>query len=216
MRNFIIVGHRAVTDSKFSLNDLPSSGGRMDILARCINSAFVISHGIRKEVEVAVLLLGPEEPPKSVRFVGAELKYLNPDERSTGALIRNALVKHSAMKTDSNLDQPKTSGSFKDEINSSPGVFISSTDLKELLKFYSGKSRIVYLIESAPNISVTKIGVDGEDLTFILSDDKNFTDTEEKLIRKYSNAEFSLGPEILHSEHCITIVHNILDLQNKA
>ena len=216
MRNFIIVGHRAVTDSNFSLNDLPGSGGRMDILARCINAAFVLSHGIRKDVEVAVLLLGPEEPPKSVRFVGAVLKYLNPDERSTGALIRNALVKHSAMKTNSNPEQPITSGTFKDEIKSSPGVYISSTDLKGLLKFYSGKSQIVYLLESAPNISETKIGVDDEDLTFILSDDKDLTEDEEKMIRKYSKAEFSVGPEILHSEHCITIVHNILDLQNKA
>ena len=89
MRNFIVVGHRAVTSPTISLNDLPGTGGRMDILTRCINAAFCISHDIRKNVEVTIVLLGPEDPPKTIRFVGSELKYLNPDERSTGALVRN-------------------------------------------------------------------------------------------------------------------------------
>ena len=111
-RNFIIIGHRAVTDPNFTLNDLPGSSGRLDILARCINSAFFLSHDIRRDVEVALVLLGPDDPPKTIRLIGDELKYLNPDERSTGALIRNALVvfsakdKHRLMRKTKDLREP--------------------------------------------------------------------------------------------------------------
>lgn len=37
---FIIVGHKAATSGEFLLNDMPGSAGRIDILARCIHSAF--------------------------------------------------------------------------------------------------------------------------------------------------------------------------------
>ncbi|WP_455392808.1 tRNA (pseudouridine(54)-N(1))-methyltransferase TrmY [[Eubacterium] cellulosolvens] len=217
MRNFIIVGHRALTDPNFSLNDLPGTGGRMDILARCINSAFVLSHGIRTEVEVAVVLLGPENPPKTVRFVGTELKYLNPDERSTGALIRNALVKHSAAKSGHAHQEslrPKATQSTNEpsnEIQASPGVYISNSGLHEILDHYSQRSRIIYLIESAPDISETAVQTNEDNLTFILSDHKNFTDDEDQLIRGYSKAEVSIGPAVLHTEHCIVLIHNYLD-----
>ena len=92
-----------MTTPQFTLNDLSGSGGRMDILARAINAAFFLSHDIRRDVEVAIVLLGPEDPPKTIRFLGSELKYLNPSERSTGGLIRNAIIKHTAGKTESNI-----------------------------------------------------------------------------------------------------------------
>ena len=220
MRNFIIVGHRAVTDSNFSLNDLPGSGGRMDILARCINAAFHLSHNIRHEVEVAILLLGPEKPPKTIRFIGSELKYLNPDERSTGALIRNALIKQSTSNSESNIDRslkkvttPQSDGFPGLELRSSPGVYISNIGLSELIEYYSAKSSIIYLKETESDIhhSGTDIIEDDNELTFILSDHMDFTADEEKLIREHSKLEFSIGPEILHTDHCIILVHNFLD-----
>ncbi len=211
MRNFIIVGHRAVTDSKFSLNDLPSSGGRMDIIARCISAAFLISHGMRKDIEAAVVLLGPGDPPKTVRFIGSELKYLNPDERSTSALVRNAIVKHSVVRPEPNYEQPESSDAMPNEIESSPGVYISGNGLPALLDHYSAKSTLVYLKESAADISKTKIATTNGNLTFVLSDDKDFTTDEEKLIKEYSQAEVSIGPEIIHTDHCIILVHNFLD-----
>lgn len=211
MRNFIIVGHRAVTDSKFSLNDLPGGGGRMDIIARCISAAFLLSHGMRKDIEAAVVLLGPGDPPKTVRFIGSELKYLNPDERSTSALIRNAIVKHSMAKPEPDSEPTESSDALPNEINSSPGIYISGNGLPALLDHYSAKSTLVYLKESATDISKTKIATVDGNLTFVLSDDKDFTADEEKLINDYSKAEVSIGPEIIHTDHCIILVHNFLD-----
>ena len=47
MKTFIIKGNKAKTTPDFLLKDLPGSGGRMDILCRCLTSALLVSHGIR-------------------------------------------------------------------------------------------------------------------------------------------------------------------------
>ncbi|MDD3070206.1 MAG: tRNA (pseudouridine(54)-N(1))-methyltransferase TrmY, partial [Methanoculleus horonobensis] len=58
MKRFAVVGHLAVTSGTFSLNDLPGSGGRMDVLCRSVNSAFFLSHDLRRDVECYLVLCG--------------------------------------------------------------------------------------------------------------------------------------------------------------
>jgi len=91
MRQFIIVGHKAATLGAFSLDDMPCSAGRIGTLARCVTTAFVTSFDIRRDTQVRLILLGEPDPPKTIRFEGSEVKHLNPDERSAGALIKKAL-----------------------------------------------------------------------------------------------------------------------------
>ncbi|MCK4613579.1 MAG: tRNA (pseudouridine(54)-N(1))-methyltransferase TrmY, partial [Thermoplasmata archaeon] len=55
-RIFVVVGHRVRTDAKFNLNDLCGSTGRLDILLRAINSAFLLSNGLRRDVELYLVL----------------------------------------------------------------------------------------------------------------------------------------------------------------
>ncbi|MDD1765365.1 MAG: tRNA (pseudouridine(54)-N(1))-methyltransferase TrmY, partial [Methanomassiliicoccales archaeon] len=130
MRRYIVIGHRATTSGSFKLDDLCGGAGRLDILLRCINSAFFLSHTIRKDVEVFLVLRGQPSPPKTLRFVGSELKYLNPDERSTGALVRNALMQK-----------------ITEEEKSSPGIYISNRSHKELFSNLSKDTEVVYLKE---------------------------------------------------------------------
>ena len=110
MRYFVITGHKAVSTGDFKLDDIAGGAGRLDILVRCVNSAFFLSHNLRKDVEAYLVLEGGDDPPKTVIFKGADLRYLNPDERSTSSLIRNALLKKV---------QPG------EEIRSSPGVYVT-------------------------------------------------------------------------------------------
>ena len=51
MRYFVITGHRAVSTGDFKLDDIAGGAGRLDILVRCVNSAFFLSHNLRKDVE---------------------------------------------------------------------------------------------------------------------------------------------------------------------
>lgn len=191
MRRFIVIGHRATTSAGFKLDDLCGSTGRLDVLLRCINSAFFLSHDIRKDVEVFLVLLGPPSPPKTVRFVGSELKYLNPDERSTGALVRNALMQ-------------KVIG----EERSSPGIYISNRSYRDVFSILSKESRVVYLKEDG--IDIREAVLSG-DVTFVLGDDQDLRTEEEEALMTYQPDRVRLGPISYHADHCITIVNNELD-----
>jgi tRNA (pseudouridine54-N1)-methyltransferase len=192
MRRFVVVGHRAITSSNFNLNDLCGATGRLDVLLRCINSAFFLSHDFRRDVELYLVLLGEPNPPKTLRLVGNELKYLNPDERSTGALIRNALMKKLGDK----------------EILSTPGIYVSKSGFEEALSKLSRISKVVYLKEDGKEFAPLKTT---QDYTFILSDDKDMGEEEEAIIWKYEPEIVSLGSKSYHSDHCIILVNNILD-----
>ncbi|HUV24959.1 MAG TPA: tRNA (pseudouridine(54)-N(1))-methyltransferase TrmY [Methanomassiliicoccales archaeon] len=191
MRRFVVVGHRAITSGDFKLDDLCGSAGRLDVLLRAINSSFFLSHDIRKDVELQLILLGEPEPPKTVRLVGSELKYLNPDERSTGALIRNALMKKA-----------------KGEERSSPGIYISNRSYKDVLSTIPKDTQFVYLKEDGKDIRDVKLS---GDITFVLSDDQDLSAEEEEILMDYSPEKVSLGPISYHSDHCILVVNNEMD-----
>ena len=119
MRYFVITGHKAVSTGDFKLDDIAGGAGRLDILCRCVNSAFFLSHNLRKDVEIYLVLEGGDDAPKTVIFKGEDLRYLNPDERSTASLIRNALLK------------PVSEG---EEVKSSPGVYVTRLSFPEVLR----------------------------------------------------------------------------------
>ncbi|MDW7731345.1 MAG: tRNA (pseudouridine(54)-N(1))-methyltransferase TrmY [Methanolobus sp.] len=194
MKDFVIIGHKALTTGDFSLNDLPGSAGRMDILCRCINSALFLSHGMRRDINVHLVLLGEPDPGKIVRFNGEELRYLNPDERSSGSLIKKALEKDA---TDF-------------ETRSTPGVWIRRGNLEKLMQEFSENNRkIYYLREDGEDIrTVTELA---NDAVFILGDHMGVTEEEEGIISNDSSGILSIGPLSLHSDHCITIILNDLD-----
>ncbi|MDH4123855.1 MAG: tRNA (pseudouridine(54)-N(1))-methyltransferase TrmY [Thermoplasmata archaeon] len=192
MRRFVVIGHRATTSPDFSLDDLAGSTGRLDILLRCINSAFFLSHSLREDVEMHLILQGPPNPPKTIRMVGSELKYLNPDERSTGALIRTAL-------------SAKANG----ETKASPGIYVSSRSYSDVISILAKQSDIYYLKEDGHDIR--RLPSFEEDVTFVLGDDRDLTEEEESVLAKYEPMKVSLGIKSLHADHCIIIVHNELD-----
>lgn len=183
MRRFAIVGHRATTDHGFSLNDMPGSAGRMDVLCRCVNAGFFLSHDLRRDVECYLILKGG--PETTILFKGDSVRSLNPDERSAGALIKKALG--------------KTCGS--EFIESSPGVFIRRGGLARLLSEYP----FAVLDESGDDIRIVKSLPEN----LLLSDHQNFTEEEEAMTADLPR--LSVGPRVLHADHTITIYQNEAD-----
>ena len=186
-----MLGHRAITSADFKLDDLCGATGRLDILLRCVNSSFFLSHGVRRDVEITLILLGEPNPPKTIRINGNEVKYLNPDERSTAALIRNALLQ-------------KGEGERK----CSPGIYVSERSYQEVLSNISKESRINYLKEDGEDIRSASFS---EDCTFVLGDDQDLSRQEEETLMAYEPRKLSLGPISYHADHCITLVNNELD-----
>lgn len=199
MKRFAVIGHRAVTDPGFPLNDMPGSAGRMDVLCRCVNASFFLSHGLRRDVECFLILKGAataadspvsrdeslEDGERTILLKGETIRSLNPDERSAGALIKKALA------------QP-CGDDFRE---TSPGVFIRCGGLLRLLADYP----FAVLDEGGTDIRSLET-LPGN---LLLSDHLNFTDAEEELIADLPR--ISVGNKILHGDHTITIFLNEAD-----
>ena len=196
MMRFVVVGHRAVTTGDFKLDDIAGGAGRLDVLVRCVNSAFFLSHSIRTDVELYLVLTGGSDAPKTVRFSGKELRYLNPDERSTASLIRNALLKR--------LD----SG----ESRSSPGVYISRRSFSDVMRDLKDTS-IVYLKEDGTDVREFTLP---DEPTFVLGDDKDLTEEEERIVMERVPSKICLGPLSMHADHCMIVVLNEADRQRNG
>ncbi|RXE57261.1 tRNA (pseudouridine-N1)-methyltransferase [Methanoculleus taiwanensis] len=185
MKRFAIVGHLAATAGTFSLNDLPGSAGRMDVLCRCVNAALFLSHDLRADVECYLVLCGEPGPEKTVLFVGGEVRYLSPDERSSASLIKKALAL-------------PCGDAFRE---STPGVYVRRGGLARLLDEHP----FAVLAEDGGDIRHEEALPEA----YLLSDHRNFSDEECELIA--GRSRHSVGPKSLHADHAITILQNELD-----
>jgi tRNA (pseudouridine54-N1)-methyltransferase len=193
MRQFVVIGHDAPTTPDFSLDDLPGGAGRLDVLCRCVNSAFFLSHALREDVRVH-LLLGDEY---TVIFEGNDLRRLNPDERSTAALIRGALE-----------DRQEAIGPRPYE--SSPGVSIARRNVETTLETVADGGALIQLHEEGePAGEVER----PENPVFVLSDHHDFTPEESEHVADLADRRLRLGPEALHADHAITVAHHWLDTE---
>lgn len=193
MKRFIITGHKAVADGSYKLDDLGGGAGRVDILCRCINSAFVLSHNVRQDVEVYLILEAGDDSPKTIRIEGSTIRYLNPDERSTGALIRNASLKKVPAGR---------------ELVASPGVYISRRGFEDVINDLKGKGDFIYLKEDGTDIRDFEFP---ENPIYVLGDNQDPTPEEEAVLMAQNPAKICLGPISLHADHCMILVHNEMD-----
>ena len=193
MRTFVIVGHKATTSPNFSLEDIPGTSGRLDILCRAATAAFVISHGIRKEVLVYLVLLGGDAP-KTILLQGESLRHLNPDERTTAALLKKALA------------IPAT----ENWAMSTSGITVRLGGLPELLQDLK-EVDLVYLKEDGQDIKKMESISPAGRTAFILGDHLGMTEEEEELLAQAGARMASLGETSLHADHCIVILNWMLD-----
>ncbi len=199
MKDFVIIGNKAVNGGKISLNDLPGSAGRMDVLCRCVTSALFISFGMRRDINVWLILKGEPGPDKIVRFNGETMRSLNPDERSSGSLIQKALL----------VDASEI------EKQSTPGVFVRYGNLAQLLNAFTEEERpLFYLKEDGQDIlEMIQTGPAAllENGVYILGDNQGVFEEDEKTIESADASKISVGPISLLSSQCITLILNALD-----
>lgn len=193
VRRFLVIGHTAASAPGFSQKDLAGTGGRLDILARCMPAAFLVSHGLRPDVELLTLHLGPPSAPKVVRMRSAELRHLNPDERQSALLLEKA------------LGAPTTGPVWA---AATPGISVAKLSLPELLDDVRGP--LVLLQEDGEDVASVSAKLAG-DAVFVLGDHLGFTLEEEALLAPRAVAKVSLGPVSLQADQCITVLHNHLD-----
>jgi len=195
VREFVVVGHDAPTSAEFSLDDLPGAG-RLDVLCRCLTAGLLRSHGVREDTRVQLVLADEF----TVGVDGGAVRRLNPDERSTAAVVRGALER-----------RDEAVGAMPVETH--PGVELRRRGLADTLDAVAERAGLVALCEDGTPAteSAPFDRDDPPDVGFVLSDHREFTREERDLLDEVADRRLRLGPEPLHADQAIVVAHHLLD-----
>lgn len=200
MRRFLLLTHKAPANGAFTLNDLAGGGGRIDEVARCVSTAFTLSNDLRRDTELTILFRGPRPPGgRRVHLIGHRLRFLNPDERSTAALVKNALVRALSAERD---------------LESSPGLVVGPAEPLEELRRFVAVPGALWLTEGG--LPLRSWAGPPEGFAAVLSDPFDPADDELEVLRASGIPALSLGPRSLRSSQCIDVLHNEFDLREAA
>jgi len=191
MRRFVVIGQRATSSPDFSLIDIPGTSGRLDVLLRCLRAALLVSHGLRRDTIVYLVLLGGEA--RSLRFDGAASKYVRPDERSLATSVKKALAIAPNESTFSIVR---------------PGIACARGGLDTVLDDL-GPSSLYVLEEGATDLRATEI--EAENPVFFVGDHLGFDSETRARLALLVAKPIGIGPTSVHAEDAITIVCNELD-----
>ncbi|MBS3107721.1 tRNA (pseudouridine(54)-N(1))-methyltransferase TrmY [Candidatus Woesearchaeota archaeon] len=191
MREFILRALKAKTKG-FNVNDLVNAG-RMDIVARCVSNALFVAGDVRKDVVFHAVLEGADDPPRTITFIGAEVRGLDYDEKSIACKINEALVKGKQLKREEFLVLE-------------PGIKISKLSFESLIR---ERKNVFYLHSKGEKISDFKFS---ENVVFVFGDYIGMPRKTEGLLDRIGAIRISLGKKELFAASCVTIVNYELDL----
>jgi len=195
VRRFVLLAHRVPVDGAFTLNDLAGGAGRMDEIARSVSTAFTLSNDVRRDTEVTVLFVAAPPPrARQIRLTGARIRFLNPDERSTAALLKNALVRSIP------LDRP---------VESSPGLVVAPVDPLAVLREFATAADALWLTETGTPIEGFRPEATG--FCAVVSDPTDPTPEEVAVLVAAGTPPVSVGPRSLRTSQCIDLVHRVFD-----
>ncbi|HEV2316295.1 MAG TPA: tRNA (pseudouridine(54)-N(1))-methyltransferase TrmY [Thermoplasmata archaeon] len=197
MRRFLILAHRVPVGGAFTLNDLAGGAGRMDEIARCVSTGLTVSNDLRRDTELTILFVASGPPAsRRIQVDGSRVRYLNPDERSTAALLKNALVRSIPMEHD---------------VESSPGLVVGPVLPDEALREFLARPGAFWLEERGRPLREHPVPPDG--FAAVLSDPTDPTAGELALLEGSGVPRVSAGPRSLRSSQVIDVVHNEFDLR---
>jgi tRNA (pseudouridine54-N1)-methyltransferase len=193
VRRFVVVGQTAASSADFSLDDLPGSSGRLDVLIRCLRAALLVSHGLRRDTVIYLVLLGGPRAPRSLRFDGATAKYVRPDERSLAVLVKKSLA------------APAGGSSF---VPVRPGVAVAEGGFDAVLA--DAAPVTPYLLDERA-ADVREAAFEEPDAVYFLGDHVGLDDATRARLGALGARAISVGPVSVHADDAITILHNELD-----
>ena len=187
MRTFVLYARKARTDSNFKLNDLISAG-RMDLVCRCMSTALWLSHNVREDVRIFVVLNGPPKPPVTICFQGSKLSKVYVDEMTNAKWIKSLL----SMK-------------FGKEWLEVDATKIARKSFQEVLSELNGKNYVLH--EKGEFIDNVKLD---ENPIIVLGDQVGLPDKEEKFALR-NGEKISLGRNVYLASACISIINWVCD-----
>lgn len=198
MRRFVVVGQRASASPDFLLVDIPGTSGRLDVLLRCVRAALLVSHGLRRDTIVYLVLLGGPRAPRSIRIDGAAARYLRPDERSLATTIQKALA----------ID-----GRGGPSTLVRPGITVFEGGLDAVLDDLGDATPCV-LEQGAEDLR--EVTIDLRNTVFFVGDHLGFDEPTRARLAALGPATVGLGPVSLQADDAIVLVQNELDRRDAS
>ncbi|NOQ38027.1 tRNA (pseudouridine(54)-N(1))-methyltransferase TrmY [archaeon] len=197
MKHFYVKSTKGKTCGDFNLNDTAGGAGRLDIIARAVNSALWLSHSLRRDVVFHTILFGEPNPPIYIKITGEKVRKVQPDERNITIFLKKAIERFEEGRV----------------TQTTPGIFSSSKTFEELVE--ENKDCDFYLLcEDGDDISSVDIS---ENAFFVLGDKEDISDDEVKVLEKYGAKKISLGKTPYLTSHCVGFLNMYMDrIEEKA
>ena len=197
LREFILKANKAITSGDVNLKDLPGSCGRLDLVCRCVSSAFFLSHDLRRDTVFYSVHYGNPSPPVALKFIGSELKRVSPDERGIAIFIKKALEKE-------HLSIWK---------ESTPGIYHAKKEFRDIILERNKEGKKIFYLhkDGKPIEELFNPAQYKKDVVFVLGDHMGIGEEDENFLDEIGAERVSISPLELHANHCIVIVHNIMD-----
>ena len=211
-RRFVIVGQKATASPDFSLVDIAGTSGRLDVLLRCLRSALLVSHGLRHDTVVYLVLLGGALAPRVLRVDGRHVRFVRPDERMLAILVQKALARSS----------PDAEPGVFVEIR--PGLAVARggidavfADLERDSDAAStgGKAPATYVLEEDAR-DLRDAPLPSDDVVIFVGDNHGFDEATRARLAAAGAVAIGVGPISVHADDAITIVCNEMDRRRAA
>lgn len=197
-RRFVIIGQKATASPDFSLLDLPGTSGRLDVLLRCLRSALLVSHGLRRDTIVYLVLQGGPHAPRVLRIDGSEIRFVRPDERALALLVQKALGRATAA--------PEPSAFLPIR----PGLALASGGIEAVIADLGASAGSSYVLEEDAR-DVRDVELACEDVVVFVGDNHGFDEATRARLDGLGARPIGVGPISLHADDAITIVCNEMD-----
>lgn len=206
LRRFVVVGRTATSSPDFSLVDLAGTSGRLDVLVRCLRAALLVSHGVRRDVIVYLVLLGGpaargEGPARVVRIDGRVSEWIRPEERRLALIVQRALEERERGRS------PVRDHEDGPYLVLRNGVAVANGGLEVALASIPASSRRIVLDERGADVRDASLGDD--DVTLVLGDHLGLDEAARASLGDALSV--SLGPTSVLAEDAIALMHNELD-----
>lgn len=191
MRRFVLLGQTASASPHFSLDDIPGTTGRLDVLLRCMRAALLVSHGLRRDTQVYLVLT--TGGPRAIRIDGRVASYLRPDERTMAGRLR-AMLGTAAEGTGFEAERQ--------------GMAVADGGLDVVMADLGAGT--TYVLDEG-GTDIRDLPLDLESPIFYVGDHLGFDEGVRCRVLAAGARRVSVGPLSLHADDAIALVQNELD-----
>jgi len=221
-RDLIVCCHdtpESVVRGRFRLDNLPN--GRVDLLARCATAAIFLSHGIRENTRLWLVL---QDHGVSLCLDGATARGLHPDERTMAAAAQRTLaVAHGAVpRANSDDGWSFHAGGLVKRLSElvGDGDAPLSGKRRPLIQMHEkGEASLAATLRGFYDLGDAKGGLRTDldrGAILVLGDQLGFTPEEDAEVARRGGVRATAGPRPLLTSHCIVLAHHACDTVAEA